>query len=78
MYRPLDAPWELKYSPALLPERRQELQMLGRFGHLIIRILKSVFGMLDRHDVAVKDYAASLKKDDNDNYDLGWDNGPGM
>ena len=74
----LDAPWELEYSPDLLPERRQELQMLGRFGDLIIRILKSVFGMLDRHDVAVKDYAASLKKDDNDNYDLGWDNGPGM
>lgn len=74
----LDAPWELQCSPDLLPERRQELQMLGRFGTLIVRILQSVFGMLDRHHVAVKDYAASLKKDDNDNYDLGWDNGPGM
>jgi hypothetical protein len=74
----LDAPWELKYSPDLLPERRQELQMLGRFGALIVRILQSVFGMLDRQNVAMKDYAASLKKDDNDNYDLGWDNGPGM
>jgi hypothetical protein len=74
----LDAPWELKYSPDLLPQRRQELQMLGRFGALIVRILQSVFGMLDRQNVAMKDYAASLKKDDNDNYDLGWDNGPGM
>lgn len=74
----LDAPWELKCSPDLLPERRQELQMLGRFGTLIVRILQSVFGMLDRQSVAMKDYAASLKKDDNDNYDLGWDNGPGM
>lgn len=41
-----------------------------------MRVVRTIMNMLKQQNVAVKDYAATLKPDDDDTYDLGWNDGP--
>lgn len=71
------SPWEIRYSPELPDDRRQYLiETFDGFTGVIVRVIRTIMNMLKQQNVAVKDYAAILKQDDDDAYDLGWSDGP--
>jgi hypothetical protein len=73
------SPWEIRYSPELPDARRQYLiETFDGFTGVIVRVVRAIMNMLKQQNVAVKDYAATLKPDDDDTYDLGWSDGPTM